>query len=754
MKMKKVALTMMVSMAFSWFGQAMTPSNDKKMDAFIDQLMGKMTLEEKIGQLNLSGGGVPGVLSGSDGADETVRRGWLGATGGSELKTIRHLQEIAVKESRLGIPLLFGLDVIHGFQTIFPIPLALSCTWDTTLIEQSARIAAIEASSNGVTWTYSPMVDIARDARWGRIAEGGGEDPWWGGKIAAAMVRGYQGDDLTKENTILSCLKHFALYGAAEAGRDYNTVDMSRVQMYNEYFPPYKAAVEAGVATAMSSFNLVEAIPASGNRWLLTDLLRDQWGFKGFVVSDYNSIGEMTNHGLGDTQTVSALALHAGLDMDMMTNGYITTLKKSLAEGRISQAEIDLACRRVLEAKYKLGLFEDPYRYLNDKRAKENTFTEAHLRTARQIAGRSIVLLKNEHQLLPLQKSGTIAVVGPLANNKTALFGTWCGIDTTKSLSVVEAVKEQVAGKAKVIYAKGCNFTNSPMLAQASGLTADPAENSRLVKEAVEQVKQADRIIAVMGEPNNWSGEACSRADIGLPESQKELLRALLATGKPVILVLANGRPLTLEWEESQFEAIVEAWHGGSTAAQALADVLFGAVNPSGKLTTTFPRTMGQIPVYYNAKQTGRPMNPDDHFTSKYLDLPNDPLFPFGYGLSYTTFSYGPLRLDKTQAQGENATITASVKLTNTGKYEGEEVVQLYIGDPAASISRPMKELKGFQKISLKPGESREVSFTITTEALRFYNSALEHVWEPGQFNIYVGTNSRDVQSAQVTWEK
>lgn len=529
---------------------------------------------------------------------------------------------------------------------------------------------------------------------------------------------------------------------------------MSRVQMYNEYFPPYKAAVEAGVATAMSSFNLVEAVPASGNRWLLTDLLRDQWGFNGFVVSDYNSIGEMTNHGLGDTQTVSALALHAGLDMDMMTNGYITTLKKSLAEGRISQAEIDLACRRVLEAKYKLGLFEDPYRYLNDKRAKENTFTEAHLRTARQIAGRSIVLLKNEHQLLPLQKSGTIAVVGPLANNKTALFGTWCGIDTTKSLSVVEAVKEQVAGKAKVIYAKGCNFTNSPMLAQASGLTADPAENSRLVKEAVEQVKQADRIIAVMGEPNNWSGEACSRADIGLPESQKELLSALLATGKPVILVLANGRPLTLEWEESQFEAIVEAWHGGSTAAQALADVLFGAVNPSGKLTTTFPRTLGQIPVYYNAKQTGRPMNPDDHFTSKYLDLPNDPLFPFGYGLSYTTFSYGPLRLDKNQAQGENATITASVKLTNTGKYEGEEVVQLYIGDPAASISRPMKELKGFQKISLKPGESREVSFTITTEALRFYNSALEHVWEPGQFNIYVGTNSRDVQSAQMTWEK
>ena len=751
----RTGLIMMVSMAFSGLGQAMTPSDDKKMDAFIDQLMDKMTLEEKIGQLNLSGGGaVPGVLSGSKGAEPLIRKGWLGATSSSKIKILRHLQEVAVNESRLGIPLLFGLDVVHGFRTVFPIPLALSCSWDTTLIEQSARVAAIEASSNGITWTWSPMVDIARDARWGRITEGGGEDPWWGGKIAAAMVRGYQGDDLTRENTILSCLKHFALYGASEAGRDYNTVDMSRVQMYNDYLPPYKAAVEAGVATAMSSFNLVDAVPASGNRWLLTDLLRDQWGFKGFVVSDWNSIGEMSNHGLGDMQTVSALALHAGLDMDMMTGGYVITLKKSLEEGRVSQAEIDQACRRILEAKYKLGLFDDPYRYLNEDRAKANTMTDAHFNIARQIAGRSIVLLKNERQLLPLQKSGTIAVVGPLAKNKRDLFGSWCGVDTTKSLSIVEAIQEQVAGRAKVLYAKGCNFTNSPMLAKAAGLTVDSAENNRLVKEAVELVGQADRIIAVMGESRDWTGEASSRADISLPESQRELLRALLATGKPIILVLVNGRPLTLEWEESQFEAIIEAWHGGSTAAQALADVLFGAVNPSGKLTTSFPRTVGQIPVYYNAKPTGRPMRPEERNSSKYLDVPNDPLYPFGYGLSYTSFSYGPLRLDKTQVQGEKATITASVKLTNTGKYEGEEVVQLYIGDPAASISRPIKELKGFQKISLKPGESREVSFIITTEALRFYNSALEHVWEPGQFNIYVGTNSRDVQSAQVTWKK
>ena len=499
--MRKIILSFAACLALAAYGQK--PVQDTRaMDTFIDQLMGKMTLDEKIGQLNLSGGGVPGILSGSEGADETIRRGWLGATGGSELETFRKLQEIAVKESRLGIPLLFGLDVIHGYHTIFPIPLALSCSWDTTLIEQSARIAAIEASSNGVTWTYSPMVDIARDARWGRIAEGSGEDPWWGGKIAAAMVRGYQGDDLTKENTILSCLKHFALYGASEAGRDYNTVDMSRIKMFNEYFPPYKAAVEAGCATVMSSFNLVEAIPATGNRWLLTDLLRDQWGFDGFVVSDYNSIGEMTNHGLGDTQTVSALALHAGLDMDMMTNGYITTLKKSLEEGRVSQADIDQACRRVLEAKYKLGLFEDPYRYLDADRAKKNTFTDEHMNTARHIAGKSIVLLKNDN-------------------------------------------------KARVIFAKGCNLTNEPMLAKASGLKVDPVENTRLVKEAVEQVKDADRIIAVMGEPNNWSGEACSRADISLPESQKELLRALLETGKPVVLVLANGRPLTLEWEDS-----------------------------------------------------------------------------------------------------------------------------------------------------------------------------------------------------------
>lgn len=749
--MRKIIVSLAALLAVAAHGQK---QETKEMDAFVSQLMGKMTLDEKIGQLNLSGGGVPGVLSGSEGADETVRRGWLGATGGFELEGIRKVQEVALKESRLGIPLLFGLDVIHGYKTIFPVPLALSCCWDTTLIEQSARIAAVEASANGVTWTYSPMVDIARDARWGRIAEGGGEDPWWGGKIARAMVKGYQGDDLTKDNTILSCLKHFALYGASEAGRDYNTVDMSHVTMFNEYFPPYKAAVDAGCATAMSSFNLVDGIPATGSRWLLTDLLRDQWGFDGFVVSDYNSIGEMTNHGLGDTETVSALALHAGLDMDMMTNGYITGLKKMLADGRVSQADIDQACRRVLEAKYKLGLFSDPYKYMDAERAKRDTYTDEHLKASRRIAGQSIVLLKNADNLLPLQKSGTIAVVGPLADKKVELLGTWCGPEVEKSATVEEAIREAVGTKARVIYARGCNLTNEPMLAKASGLTADPAENTRLVKEAVEKTVEADRIVAVMGEPNNWSGEACSRADISLPESQKELLRALLETGKPVVLVLANGRPLTLEWEDSRFPAIVEAWHGGSEAARAIADVLFGDVNPSAKLTTTFPRSVGQIPLYYNAKKTGRPMNPDDHFTSKYLDTPNSPLYPFGYGLSYTTFAYGDLRLDKASLQGDDATLTASIELTNTGRYTGEEVVQLYIGDPVASISRPMKELKNYAKVSLKPGESQTVSFTITPDDLKFYNSRLEHVWEPGAFNLFVGGNSRDVKSASVTWTK
>lgn len=746
------ALLLASAVLVSSCGQAVD-KDQAEMDRFVSDLMSKMTVEEKIGQLNLSGGDIPGVLSGTDGLDEAIRQELLTSTGWNNVKELRRLQEIAVNETRLGIPLMCGLDVIHGFGTIFPIPLAISCSWDTTLVERSARIAAVEASANGCNWTYSPMVDIARDARWGRIAEGSGEDPWLGARMAAAMVRGYQGDNLADSTTILACVKHFALYGAAEAGRDYNTVDMSKVRMYNEYLGPYKGAVDAGCGSAMSSFNVIEGVPASGNKWLLTDLLRGQWGFKGFVVSDYDSVGEMMQHGLGDLQEVSAKALKAGLDMDMMTSGYVTTLKKSLDEGKISQKDIDTACRRILEAKYKLGLFEDPYRYLDEDRAEKDFMTEEHLEFARLLAAKSIVLLKNDKRVLPLEKKGAIAVVGPMAFTKEDLLGMWSGTNDQKSATIADAFREAVGSSARIIEARGCHLTDDAQLAEVTGLTPDPADNSRLIREAVSKSAGADVIVAVLGEPRSWTGEACSRADIGLPQSQKDLLKALLGMGKPLVLVLANGRPMTLEWEDANCPAIIEAWHGGAEAARALTDVVFGDVNPSGKLTATFPRTVGQIPIYYNHLNTGRPRVAEDHYTSKYLDIPNEPLYPFGYGLSYTEFKYSDITLSKTSLKGDE-TLTASVEVTNVGDREGEETVQLYIGDPAASISRPLEELKGFHKISLKPGESQTVSFEIGTDLLRFYNSDLEYVWEPGQFNIFIGASSADVRKASVTWEK
>lgn len=727
-------------------------SSDKEMDRFIDGLISEMTLEEKIGQLNLSGGNVPGVLSGAQGIDELIRMGYLTATGWTEMDELRRLQKIAVEESRMGIPMLCGVDVIHGFYTIFPIPLALSCTWDPALVQETAGIAALEASSNGISWTYSPMVDIARDPRWGRIAEGSGEDPYLGSLFAQAMVRGYQGEDLSSAETLMACVKHFALYGASEAGRDYNTVDMSRLQMYNSYLEPYKAAFQAGAGSGMSSFNLVEGIPATGNRWLLTELLREEWGFNGFVVSDYDSIGEMSNHGLGDTKTVSALALKAGLDMDMMTLGYIGTLKESVEDGTVSEKDIDKACRRILEAKYKLGLFEDPYRYLDPERARANTLTDEGLALARKAAAKSVVLLKNEENILPLDKKGCIAVVGPLADNTQDLLGMWSGSCDEKSISIVNAVRNALGTEGKVLYSQGCNFSNDEMLALTSGTVCDAEQNARLIREAVDIARKADKIIAVVGEPRNWSGEACSKTDINLPESQRMLLKALLSTGKPLVTVICSGRPLVLEWEDAHCPALLEAWHGGSEAARGLVDVLFGDVNPSGRLTTTFPLRMGQIPVYYNYLNTGRPQNPDDPFTSKYLDCPNEPLYPFGYGLSYTTFEYSDIKLDKNVAKGDKDVIKASVTVTNTGSREGEETVQMYIGDPAASISRPLKELRGFRKIRLAAGESATVSFNITTNELSFYNSDLKKVWEAGDFNLFIGKNSRDTEKTGFKW--
>ncbi len=738
---------------------------NEKMNLFINDLMNKMTVEEKIGQLNLTTAG--GFVTGSAVNQQTQKKLQAGQIGGMlngfSVASMRAYQDIAIKESPNHIPILFGMDVIHGYRTIFPIPLAMSCMWDLSLTEKSARIAAQEATANGIAWTYSPMVDIARDPRWGRIAEGAGEDPWLGSQIAAAYVKGYQGNDLSLNNTMMACVKHFALYGAAEAGRDYNTVDMSRLTMYNEYLPPYKAAIEAGAGSAMTSFNIIDGIPATGNHWLLTELLRNQWGFKGFVVTDYTATNEMINHGMGDLQAVSALALKAGTDMDMVGEGFLTTLKKSLEEGKVTRKDIDLACRRVLEAKYKLGLFDDPYRYMNEERAKTDIMTPEDIKTARAIAERSIVLLKNDKLILPLKKSGTVAVIGPLASNKGDMLGTWAmGGDQSNVSSIVDGLKKMGGIAVNVLYAKGSEFTDNPQLAKSINAFAGPGQKQltepvvspgQLLKEALKTADKADVIVAVLGEPSAWSGEASSLSDIGLQSVQQNLLKALLKTGKPVVLVLINGRPMTLGWENENVSAILEAWAGGTEAGNAVANVLYGNYNPSGKLTTTFPLNVGQIPIYYNHKNTGRPYDPKNKFTSKYLDIPNDPVYPFGYGMSYSNFDYSDIRLSKTQLQG-NEKLTASITLTNSGKFAGEEVVQLYIQDPVASISRPVKELKNFKKVLLQPGEKKEVSIDITTKDLMFYNTDLKYDWEAGDFIIYMGTNSRDVKAARVNWTK
>ncbi len=737
-------------------------AQDAGMDDFIDDLMSRMTLEEKLGQLNLTSGNIMGAVLGEGGGiEELIREGEVGATGGFTFESIYNTQS-ASQESRLRIPLLIGLDVIHGYKTIFPIPLGMASSWDLERIEKSARIAATEASASGVCWTYSPMVDIARDPRWGRVAEGAGEDPWLGSQIARALVRGYQGSDLSERNTIMACVKHFALYGAAEAGRDYNTVDMSKLTMFQNYLPPYHAAVEEGAGSVMSSFNLVDGIPATGNKWLLTNLLRDEWGFDGFVVSDYTSINEMTAHGMGDLKTVSAMALRAGLDMDMQGLGYIGTLPESLEEGNITMQEIDMACRRVLEAKYKLGLFEDPFRYLDESRLESEVLTEESLRFSRELAARSMVLLKNEGQLLPLQKGGRIAVVGPLAEKKADLLGTWVMFtDETRITSVLEGVRNAAGPSADIRYAKGANITDDPYLKahiqsffgfgqRTQSETRTPEE---LLQEAITAANEADVVVAVLGESAIMSGEAASRSDIGIPESQKMLLKAMVETGKPVVLVLINGRPLTLPWEDEHVDAILEAWAPGTEGGNAVADVLFGKYNPSGKITMTFPRSVGQIPVYYNHQNTGRPYEEENKFTSKYLDIPNEPLYPFGYGLSYTTFEYSEVALSDTVLKG-GETLFARIDVTNTGTVTGEEVVQLYISDPVASVSRAVRELKGFQKIMLEPGTSRTVEFRITPEELKFYHSDLSYDWEPGAFSIQIGPNSRDVKAASCLWEK
>lgn len=760
-RLSRILLVLLLMIALKTRAQV---SRDAKMNTFITTLMNKMTLEEKLGQLNLPGAGdiTTGQASNSD-IGAKIKAGKVGGLFNiKSVSKIRSVQKIAVEESRLKIPMLFGMDVIHGYQTEFPIPIAMSCSWDMGLIEKSARIAAQEASADGICWTFSPMVDISRDPRWGRIAEGSGEDPYLGSQIAKAMVKGYQGDDLSKNNTIMACVKHYALYGAAEAGRDYNTTDMSRLRMYNEYLPPYKAAVDAGAGSIMSSFNEVDGIPATGNKWLMTDVLRKQWGFKGFVVTDYTGINEMTEHGMGNLQQVSALALNAGIDMDMVGEGFLTTLKKSLQEGKVTLPQINTACRYILEAKYKLGLFEDPFRYCDERRAATEIFTDINLATAREIAAKTFVLLKNDQQLLPLKKTGTIAIIGPLGNSKENMLGTWSvAADYTKPISILTGIKNVAGDQATILYAKGANILEDSLMEARVSVFGKPLERDNrpaevILQEALETAGKADVIVAALGEAAEMSGECSSRSDIGLPKAQQDLLKALLKTGKPVVLVLFTGRPLTIKWEQDNAPAIINVWFGGTETGNAVADVLFGKVNPSGKLTTTWPQNLGQVPLFYNHKNTGRPLAEGkwfQKFRSNYLDVSNDPLYPFGYGLSYTNFSYSDISKSKSAIHpGEK--LQVKVTVSNTGEYDGEETVQLYIHQKLASITRPVKELKGFQKIFLKKGESREVVFSLGVDDLKFYNSDLKYVYESGEFEVFVGENSRDAKGDGFRLEK
>ena len=712
------------------------------MNKFIDGLMSKMTLREKIGQLNLM---VAGDITTGGAMDTKVGSGVAeGSIGGvfnvKGVDKIRSLQDIAVKKTKLGIPLIVGMDVVHGYETIFPIPLALSASWDLQAIERCAQISALEASADGINWTYSPMVDIALDQRWGRVSEGAGEDPYLGSRIAETMVRGYQGD-YSKNYNIMACLKHFALYGAVESGKEYNTVDMSKVRMYNQYLPPYKAAVEAGVGSVMSSFNLIDGIPATASSWLLNDVLRKQWKFDGFVVTDYGSIGEMEAHGLGDLKSNSAMALKAGTDMDMCSQGFIRTLEESVNDGSVSVSDIDTACRRILEAKYKLGLFKDPYKYLDSKRRKKEIFTQQNRDEARKIAAETFVLLKNKDNVLPIKHSQKVALVGPLADSRINMAGTWCVAYTPDRYSTLREIMKPD------YYAQGSNVYADEAMQKAGefGKAIKRVNDEQALKEALEAAKNADVIVAALGETAEMSGECASRSDLSLPDVQKNLLRKLVATGKPVVLLNFSGRATEMKWESENVDAIMNVWFGGSETASAICDVLYGDVNPSGKLTVSMPQATGQEPLYYNHLPTGRPVAENAKnfakYASNYLDVRNDALYPFGYGLSYTTFAYSDIRLSSNE-MSRDGSIKATVTVSNTGSRDGDEIVQLYIHDKVASISRPVRELKGFERIHLKAGESKEVNFDITPDLLKFYDVNLKEVLEPGQFDLMIGSSS------------
>ena len=729
------------------------------MNEYVTDLMSRMTLQEKIGQLNLMVAGditTGGAMYTQVGGD--IANGNMGGVFNIKgFDKIKALQEIAVTKSRLGIPLLVGMDVIHGYETMFPIPLALSCSWNLDAIKQSAAVAAKEASADGINWTYSPMVDVALDARWGRVSEGSGEDPYLGARIAEAMVQGYQGTNYSNKDNIMACLKHFALYGAVESGLEYNTTDMSRLRMYNQYFAPYEAAVKAGVGSVMSSFNLVDYVPATANRWLLTDVLRNDWKFDGFVVTDYGSIAEIIQHGTAaNLKEASAQALNAGTDMDMCSNGFVATLAQSVAEGKVSEATINEACRRVLEAKYKLGLFANPYKYCDAKRHKTEVFTNESRQTARDIAAQTFVLLKNDHQLLPLKKEGSVALIGPLADTRNNMAGTWSVAQTPDRYATLrESMAKALEGKAKLLYAQGCNVWYDEQLQKNGelGKTIARGDDAALKAEALNIAQQADVIVCAMGETADMSGECATRTSLEMPDAQHALLEELVKLGKPVVLLNFAGRPTVLSWETKHVPAIMNVWFGGSEAADAICDVLFGDKVPVGRLTMSMPKTTGQAPLYYNHLNTGRPVADNASFAkfaSNALDVSNGALYPFGYGLSYTTFSYSDVTLSANE-MAKNGSVTATVTVTNTGKRDADEVVQLYVHDLVASIARPVKELKGFERIHLAAGESKTVTFTIGADQLSFYNADLKKVVEPGDFDIMVGSNSRDVKKARLT---
>jgi len=718
-------------------------SDDKRIEQRVDSVLKLMTLEEKIGQMTQfsANWSITGPVM-SDDFQPYLEKGLIGSIfNATSVEGIRRMQQIAVEETRLGIPILFGQDVIHGYKTIFPIPLAEACSWDLEMMQRTAEIAAIEAASDGINWTFAPMVDIARDARWGRVMEGAGEDPYLGSKVAEARVIGFQGgrdvNSLRELTTLLATGKHLAAYGAAESGRDYNPAELSEHTLRNVYLPPYQAALEAGVATFMASFNEINGVPATADRWLMTEVLRNEWGFKGFVVSDYTGVNELVPHGVAkDEKHAAELAVNAGIDMDMTGATFIKHLTESVEEGKVAEKSIDTAVRRILEMKFLLGLFDDPYRYLDEERAKQNTMTPEFMETARKAVASSVVLLKNDHQVLPVTKESgkTVALIGPLMNDSINLNGEWAGLgDRNKSVPILKGLTEKYEGSTvKLIYAEGASITET---------------TSAKIAEAVAAARRADIVIAAMGEDFNWSGEAAVRTDIRLPEPQRQLLRALKETGKPVVLITLSGRPLDLSWEDETMDAILQAWFPGTQGGHGIADVIAGDYNPSGRLVMSFPRNIGQIPIYYNQKNTGRPVDLNDEsvdYKSNYLDTSITPLYPFGYGLSYTTFEISNAQIDKKRLKTEDDKITVTANVRNAGEIDGEIVVQLYTRQLVASVTRPVKELKGFQKVALQAGKSKQVTFELASEDLAFYGIDMQKKTEPGNMKLWVAQHAAD----------